>query len=1143
MNRKYVVGLLNEFMTEAQRSVDSIDEFYKEFQIWNSAAQEAITSRRSGKNVLSVPPTPGTALRIRRRLSPIGEITGDEGQGGSGNQRTSKDTGRVKSSLKIPKRTRLSFGEDDVSKVLNDPSGNSVENSQNVSLHNTLGSSLQSVPENESCDVSEERSNGRRRRKTKQSSILGRKQVLPTKRNTRSNARITRSISYEILNECDGDLKSVSNLTQENINEDNTSKRGRKSKQSSILRKVQRVSSTRISRHSVRVSNINRKTSKDEGNPLKAATDACNLNIVHEKNNGNEKECDMSQNSSFEMANNDFSQDSLNVPQVTSHSLEDNDLRTKEITTIRSADLNENHSKTQNSNSKSLNDFTQDSSNITTDTESLAVLAAQDGANAESRGSKRSSSNAKSNKSIASHLTQYCVKELSICLRRIDSSTFPLPPSEEFLKGNSERSKSEGVRKRSLNVISASEAQKRSSSFVDDDRSSKKSKCEENDKEIEVEHMTENVKETSNKPQASGIRQTGRHASSNLSETNEKNHGEFVQIESFAEIVVPPTMVENDDIFEELSKEHDTSECHKDNSMKGNSDSLESTKYYSSVDSGEIVQTDKDECPVPKKKSVKNGKLESKLCLEKKWEEALQVILEQNTPTPERAVSRKGGKSPALFSAYAKEPVKNRVAAYEGLSTVTEELIVPSTNKRITRTKTRAMAAAAAAAAAAASASAIPVSSATQQKARLNTHSHRKSGPSVKVTRASWRLKKKVNTSAKKHDASKENSFQHNSSKNTDRYYKNISGTGSKILADVNGLFSPMLQNSKKTLMKTPMTGPRTVPVNNLSASQINRSGCRPGVILSSVETFIKKPVKTVQDPEIKKLEEQKKREEKEREALRRREELLKKQAEEKKKKRDEIRLRVLEKREAQEKEKQECQLRVEKEKVEKWHILQQEREAKQKGNTLKKKLESERKAAEARRKLEEAEAARIAKLKMEELQQKKEQEEAEKERLRRIAEEKEAALLREKVEQNSKALAAIAKAKADNQKNNVFKQPVKVGKALDTTFTKVLDSTFTIQSTSKNSPNLDNAYNLEELESGDSEEEDRLPKHTARWANRPALLQNSRRELQVIKKACQVLCVPEINISAIFPRKAFNKRTSSAIWTTPPRYSVLPKY
>lgn len=96
------------------------------------------------------------------------------------------------------------------------------------------------------------------------------------------------------------------------------------------------------------------------------------------------------------------------------------------------------------------------------------------------------------------------------------------------------------------------------------------------------------------------------------------------------------------------------------------------------------------------------------------------------------------------------------------------------------------------------------------------------------------------------------------------------------------------------------------------------------------------------------------------------------------------------------------------------------------------------------------------------------------------------------------------------------------------------------------------NAYNFDMLESGDSTDDEakvsskRPPPPT--WSlsnNRHALVMAQARVSTKIADKFYSVAPHEVDLREIFPsiNEKYLRRNSSAIWTSPPRYSQLPKY
>nr|CAD7401702.1 unnamed protein product [Timema poppensis] len=202
---------------------------------------------------------------------------------------------------------------------------------------------------------------------------------------------------------------------------------------------------------------------------------------------------------------------------------------------------------------------------------------------------------------------------------------------------------------------------------------------------------------------------------------------------------------------------------------------------------------------------------------------------------------------------------------------------------------------------------------------------------------------------------------------------------------------------------------------------------------------------------------------------------ILNKITEAKRRNNEEKMLKVLQKREARDREQQERNQRLEREREEKLQRAAQEKEEKLREEATRKKLLTQQKAAEIEERRRQEEAARLAKLREQEEEQarlaairKKEQLEAEKQRIKRITEEKETSLIREQEKQvKHKMKHILAKNKLQHTENTIMNMTFEVKKERHPAI-----------------PETNDVQHYPICNSGDSSEGEQVPKHPVpRWA------------------------------------------------------------
>nr|CAD7593149.1 unnamed protein product [Timema genevievae] len=252
--------------------------------------------------------------------------------------------------------------------------------------------------------------------------------------------------------------------------------------------------------------------------------------------------------------------------------------------------------------------------------------------------------------------------------------------------------------------------------------------------------------------------------------------------------------------------------------------------------------------------------------------------------------------------------------------------------------------------------------------------------------------------------------------------------------------------------------------------------------------------------------------------------------------------LKVLQKREARDREQQERNQRLEREREEKLQRAAQEKEEKLREEATRKKLLTQQKAAEIEERRRQEEAARLAKLREQEEEQarlaavrKKEQLEAERQRIKRITEEKETSLIRSFYN----SMASARKPTIPNEHPPYH------------TENTMTNTTFEIKKERHPAiPEENDVQHYPICNSGDSSEGEQVPKNPVpRWAKCSAKNFKDLRDFALIDHS--IMCkwityaskTPELSkiFTGLNPR--WVRRTSSARWTTPPRYSELPKF
>ncbi|XP_070159069.1 inner centromere protein A [Polyergus mexicanus] len=437
-------------------------------------------------------------------------------------------------------------------------------------------------------------------------------------------------------------------------------------------------------------------------------------------------------------------------------------------------------------------------------------------------------------------------------------------------------------------------------------------------------------------------------------------------------------------------------------------------------------------------------------------------------------------KSNALFSPYAKESVKKRVEAFEQAVMYSPKSVDVDIPTRITRTKTRAMIA-----------------------AETETNNAEKNVAQI-LARKSLAKAKRISL-AKQKKCNEE--FKENKEHMPERITKLLLNDKPIIKQTQLQKVTPL---SKIRMIQPSMSASRThTPshahnlLNYPKALTVSRSN-----IVSNIDSFIQPPKNISKATSVEKLEDKRRHEE---DARKKREEVLRLQTEEKKRKRQEKELKNKLAREAKKQQELVKRQKAEREREEKAKlaVLMQE---KQREELEKKRFAQLQRAQEKeeRRKLEEQQ--RLQKLQEQEeterllAEQKRREQEAEK---RKEVEARVQAA--ETLKQKNQMLAAQAKYKQANSKNQG-------------TTNYVLDS---------------------DPDDDDSDDESR-PKHEIPYWAQPHVrkaqlaLQRNIGQETVYKFFDTRKCTP--NLAELFTGidRTRLERTSSAIWKTPPRFSMM---
>ncbi|KAJ8670303.1 hypothetical protein QAD02_001562 [Eretmocerus hayati] len=434
-------------------------------------------------------------------------------------------------------------------------------------------------------------------------------------------------------------------------------------------------------------------------------------------------------------------------------------------------------------------------------------------------------------------------------------------------------------------------------------------------------------------------------------------------------------------------------------------------------------------------------------------------------------------KHPVLFSPYAKDSVRKRVEAFE--QATGSPINENEVVVRVTRTKTRALAAA--------SFSEVPAQTVSQKLARKS-------------------LAKAKKISLAKH-AKENDEWKENESANVMKNLKVRDSTEKSSLkpqpktTPLNKIrVLPQPNSANKNIYSTPNNQPS---LNNyskpLTASRNN--------VVTYTDSFIQQ-TKSASKPLDKTAEERRRRAHEE-DAKRKREELLRAQADEKRRKREEKELKNKLAREAKEKLEQEKRLKAEREKEEKAKAAQLA-------------LEKQR---------EEMEKKRIAQLqRAQEKEEKRRQEELAKQQRQQEQDE----LVRQLTEQKRRE-QEMEKRKQAEQKHHFEMKKHQAEKAPLVAKTKALAP-----------KQVPCSYKIDSDPDEEESEDESKPKHQIpSWATRNVRqTQLAMQQYMPMKLVLRYFdakkCTPDLRelFTGIDPRKL--KRSSSAIWKTPPRYSMM---
>ncbi|XP_078044030.1 inner centromere protein isoform X2 [Augochlora pura] len=440
-------------------------------------------------------------------------------------------------------------------------------------------------------------------------------------------------------------------------------------------------------------------------------------------------------------------------------------------------------------------------------------------------------------------------------------------------------------------------------------------------------------------------------------------------------------------------------------------------------------------------------------------------------------------KSNALFSPYAKESVKKRVEAFEQVSLPSPISAVDAdAPTRLTRTKTRALAAAQA-----------EVSETMKTSERTVAQ---------KLARKSLAKAKKISLAkqAKELDEYKENKVQ--------------SAQKSKLHVPIKGSIIPQQKMTPlgKTKIQLPMSvsripqTPSTTPIqHNNRPLTVTRTN-----VITSVESFIQPSKMANKRNSLDKLDE-KKRKMNDEDARKKRDDALRLQTEEKRRKRQEKELKNKMAREAKEKMEIAKRVKAEKEREEKMRLAQQVQE-KQREEMEKKRMAQLQRAHEKEERRRQEEQHRLQRL--------QEQEDAE----RILAEQRRREQEAEKRKEMDVRAQQQINAEALRLKNQMLQAQAKYANKHQGPTNYILDS--------------------EPDEDGSDDES--KPKHEIPYWAQPHI-RKGQLAMQRYVPGNAILsffdskkCTPDLTELFQGIDRSRLKRTSSAIWKTPPRYSMM---
>ncbi|KAK9309929.1 hypothetical protein QLX08_000566 [Tetragonisca angustula] len=439
-------------------------------------------------------------------------------------------------------------------------------------------------------------------------------------------------------------------------------------------------------------------------------------------------------------------------------------------------------------------------------------------------------------------------------------------------------------------------------------------------------------------------------------------------------------------------------------------------------------------------------------------------------------------KSNALFSPYAKESVKKRVEAFEQAGNTPKLTVDIDAPTRITRTKTRAKARA-------------------EREASENANMAEKA-VTHKLARKSLAKAKKISLAKQTkdmNDKDKENKLHSEQKIN-------------KLMSEKINCKQQKTTPLSKTKTQLPMSVNRIphTPANHINVNHNKVLSATRSNIITSMESLIPTTKLMNKRNSLDKMDEKRKKLNDE-DARKKREEALRLQTEEKRRKRQEKELKNKLAREAKEKQDMEKRQRAEKEREEKARLAQQMQE-KQREEMEKKRLAQLQRAQEKEERRKQEEQQRLQRL--------QEQEEAERILAEQRRREQEAEK-RKEVEQRAQQQAAAEAMKAKHQ---MLMSQIKYGNKHHGPTTYVLDS---------------------EPDDDESDDESK-PKHIIPyWAQSHVRKVQLAMQRYIPEKAIYKFfdtkkCTPDLTQMFQGIDRSRLKRTSSANWKTPPRFSMM---